>query len=473
MADFADLRKEWDGVASDIQKFLKTQTEEVRLNGESSKETAANIKAAEGRYDSLRADFEEFKAKNEELIIETKRPGFGGSKAVESWGDQLVASEGLKRYVKAGSHGNSSDIILKAALSGTNASDLVIAHRKPGIVESPMQPLRIRDLFTSVPIISDSVDYVTESVLDRLYTEVAVQGESGDSTIALDNAQGFYPGQVVTMRNTPDISRTIDAAGVNLTTNILTFTATLGATVPVDVEVVATSFDFTTELAEKPQANMEFSLSSENVKTLATWIPASRQILSDARALREYVNRRLPQGLALSVEQQLLYGGGGANQLSGIMENTDAQTYSWSSGSPGDTRIDAIRRSLTLSQLAFYPVDGIVLHPTDWEYIELAKGDDNHYIWVTVPSGAPGTVLWRVPVIVTPAIAAGSFLSGAFSMGATIWDREQTSLRIAEQHEDFFIRNMVAILAEERLAFTTERPESFVIGSFDSAPAGP
>ena len=39
-------------------------------------------------------------------------------------------------------------------------------------------------------------------------------------------------------------------------------------------------------------------------------------------------------------------------------------------------------------------------------------------------------------------------------------------MRVAEQHADFFVKNMVAILCEERLGFTVERPAAIVSGTF-------
>lgn len=53
-------------------------------------------------------------------------------------------------------------------------------------------------------------------------------------------------------------------------------------------------------------------------------------------------------------------------------------------------------------------------------------------------------------------------LTGAFGLGAKVYDREQSNIRVAEQHADLFIRNAVAILAEQRLGITVSRPESFV-----------
>lgn len=220
----------------------------------------------------------------------------------------------------------------------------------------------------------------------------------------------------------------------------------------------------------KAQSNLTFELKTESVKTLAHWIPATRQILADASQLQGYVNGRLLYGLEIVEEQQILYGDGTGQNLQGLMTNPLAQEYAWSDGKPGDTKIDAIRRAITKARLAEYPVTGIVLHPSDWEDIELAKGSDGHYIWVSVTEGG-ATRLWRVPVVDTTAMQEGDFLVGAFGLGAMIWDREQASIRVAEQHNDYFTRNMVAILAEERIALTTFRPQAFVRGEFDEPPA--
>lgn len=219
----------------------------------------------------------------------------------------------------------------------------------------------------------------------------------------------------------------------------------------------------------KPESGLTFELKTESVKTIAHWIPATRQIIADASQLRSYVDNRLVYGLKLKEENKLLYGTGTGGDIQGIMTHTGIQTYSWSAGEAGDTKIDAIRRAITLARLAEYPVTGIVLNPQDWEDIELAKGDDGRYIWVTVTEGGQQR-LWRVPVVDTTAVQAGECLLGAFQLGAMIWDREQASIRVSEHHDDYFTRNMVAVLCEERLAFTIFRPESFVAVTFDEAP---
>ena len=229
-----------------------------------------------------------------------------------------------------------------------------------------------------------------------------------------------------------------------------------------------------TNFAAKPQSGFSFVGEQVAVKTLAHWEAAHRNVLADEPQLRSIIDNELMYGLRLLEDNQILNGDGVGENLKGILQTSGIQTYSWSSGASApakDTRADAIRRAATLAYLAYYEPSGVVVHPSDWEKIELAKDENGQYlIAISVAMGGEPKV-WRMPVVDTPAIAAGTCLTGAFGTGAQLYDREQASIRISEQHSDFFVRNAVVILAEQRLALAVKRPEAFVKITFDSAPA--
>ncbi|MDD4986851.1 MAG: phage major capsid protein, partial [Dehalococcoidales bacterium] len=218
-----------------------------------------------------------------------------------------------------------------------------------------------------------------------------------------------------------------------------------------------------TEVA-KPESTLEFEKDTAPVVTIAHWVPATRQIIADASVLSSYINSRLVYGLKLEEEDQILNGTGSGGNVSGLV--TEATAFDDSLRSVNDNLVDVIRKAILQAGLAQYPVTGIVLHPTDWANIELLKGSDERYLWVTVPEGGVSR-LWRVPVVETTTIAQGNFLVGAFSLGAQLFDREQASIRISEHHSDFFTKNMVAILCEERIALAVYRPQAFIYGPFE------
>jgi HK97 family phage major capsid protein len=228
------------------------------------------------------------------------------------------------------------------------------------------------------------------------------------------------------------------------------------------------------DFGAKPQSTMTFEGVSTSTRTLAHWEAAHRNVLADEPQLRAIIDNELMYGLRLQEDAQILNGDGTGENLHGILQTSGIQNYSWSSGAVTpvpDNMADAIRRAATLSYLAYYEPSGVVLHPNDWEKIELSKDNFGQYlVAISVALGGEPKV-WRLPVVETPAMTEGVGLVGSFGQGAQLYDREQASIRISEQHADFFIRNAIVILAEQRLALAVKRPESFVKVNFDNAPS--
>lgn len=225
------------------------------------------------------------------------------------------------------------------------------------------------------------------------------------------------------------------------------------------------------EFGLKPHSSLVFETDQAPVRTIAHYEVAHRNVLQDEPQLQSTINNELLYGLRLTEDNQILNGTGNGEDLRGILNTPNIQTYSWSAGEAGDKKQDALRRAATKAILAYFDPTGIVTHPYDWEDIELDKGTDGHYaVAMNVTVGAEAR-LWRMTVVDSPAIAQGTALVGAFGLGAQLYDRQQANIRIAEQHSDLFVRNAVAILAEQRLALAVKRPESFVKVSFDGAPA--
>jgi HK97 family phage major capsid protein len=217
------------------------------------------------------------------------------------------------------------------------------------------------------------------------------------------------------------------------------------------------------ENVTKPESGITFTLANAAVVTLAHFIPVSRQVLDDAPQLESYVNGRLLYGLKLEEEDQLLNGAGTSGSLSGLLASGNNTAYNRSA--TGDTRIDTLRKAITQAALSEYAADAIVINPEDWEAIELTKATDGQYIMAN-PMALAGPQLWGKRVVATNSIAEGTFLVGAFTMGAQVWDRMDAAVQISYEDGDNFKKNMATLLAEERLALTVYRPAAFIKGTF-------
>ena len=222
------------------------------------------------------------------------------------------------------------------------------------------------------------------------------------------------------------------------------------------------------EGAKKPESSIKFDLVSTTAKVIAHYMKASRQILSDASQLASLIDGRLRYGLAFKEEQQLLSGDGTGQNLLGIIPQATAFVAPFDPTGT-ETNIDNIRLAFLQGELAEFPSTGVVMNPMDWARIELLKDTLGRYI-IGNPQGVIGATLWNRPVVTTPAIAADKFLAGAFKLGAQVFDRWQARVEVATENEDDFIKNMVTVLAEERLALAVYRPEAFIYGDFGNIP---
>lgn len=220
--------------------------------------------------------------------------------------------------------------------------------------------------------------------------------------------------------------------------------------------------------ATKPQSEIKFDLVTESVRTIAHWVLATRQILSDVPQLQSYIDGRLLYGLAYVEDNQILNGAGTGTDLNGIY----TQATAFASPLPGTlanvTQLDTLRLAILQAFLAEYMPDGIVLNPIDWALIELLKDGDGRYI-IGDPKAEGVPKLWGKPVVETQAMTADKFLVGAFRMGAQLFDREDANVQISTEDSDNFRKNLVTILAEERAALAVYRPEAFVKGDFSDA----
>jgi len=66
-----------------------------------------------------------------------------------------------------------------------------------------------------------------------------------------------------------------------------------------------------------------------------------------------------------------------------------------------------------------------------------------------------------VPVAVTLAMTSGVALPGAFRQGAQFFRKGGLTVDASNSHNDYFVKNLQAIRAEERGALAVYRPGAF------------
>jgi len=389
---------------TEIKSLLEKQDAEIKKYGQAADKTVEALKAAEKKYDEQLAEKNEQLKKLETRIGEAEakmnRPGFGAEKKTVKLtpGARFAMSEEYKRAQKSGSRN----------VDAFEVKDFFRLEEKLVVSDDPeglyAQPERVPGIFTALGQRPTRLrDIMNVSPTGRDSIEFLVENTFDEDGARPQSAQG----------------------------------------------------------AEKKEGDLGATLTTVPIPTIPHWLSASRQVLSDAPYLQGFIDGRLLYSIEKELEDQILFGTGGAGGMTGIMNTVGVSDI----GMPGDDDLitDHLRRAIRNVRRSEYQATGIILNPDDWAEIELQKGSDDHYIWVQVPNGGEMR-LWRVPVIETTAMQQGEFLVGAFGLGAQLWDRQSATVRISEHHEDFFTRNTVAILAELRMVVTVYRPRAFCKG---------
>ncbi|MGX4733156.1 phage major capsid protein [Kitasatospora griseola] len=340
----------------------------------------------------------------------------------KSLGQQFVDSEEFKSLAAAGFRGSFDQMV---AIEGASLDQLArkdIFSRSAGtatvlglgapeqleIVPRPLRPGRIRDLFPS------------QTTTANILYGVRVTGFTNAAAIVPERAMEVPPGG--------------------------------GPAVEV--------------YARAPQSQLTFKTVVYPVAEIAHTIPIHKNTLADEPRLRDIIDTELVDGVKMVEDNEILYGPGGDENITGIVNTQGVQTYAQDAA---DKQTAAIRRAATRALLAYYPPTGLVLHPFDFEDLELeTDGQGAYRVAVNVAVGAQ-KVVWRLAVVDSMAINEGKFLVGSFGLGARLYDREQVGVQVSTENRDNFERGVVTMRGSERIGLEVPRPESFVYGTFKAA----
>jgi len=145
-----------------------------------------------------------------------------------------------------------------------------------------------------------------------------------------------------------------------------------------------------------------------------------------------------------ALEHKLINGQGGSGAIEGFL--TAGTLFV---PTIGTTAADVIGEALvTQANLGFQP-NLVLLNPLDWYRIQITKTEtEGEYIFGSPTMPVP-PALWNTAIVVTPSVAQGTGLT-VDTAYTSLLDRQQLVVTLSNSHEDYFVRNLVAILGELR-----------------------
>lgn len=214
------------------------------------------------------------------------------------------------------------------------------------------------------------------------------------------------------------------------------------------------------EVAEgdaKPESALDFTLRTDNVRKIATWIPVTDEMLEDVPQMESYVRARLGFMVQQRREYQLINGDGTAPNISGVLDRSTLQTQARGT----DPMPDAVYKAMTkVRVIGGAEPTALVVHPNDWQDIRLLRTADGIYIWGSPAEAGPERI-WGMTVRQTTAIAENTGLVGAFRPFAQVFRRTGLTVEMTRDYSTYRTSNKVLVIAEERLALAVYRGSAF------------
>lgn len=219
----------------------------------------------------------------------------------------------------------------------------------------------------------------------------------------------------------------------------------------------------TSEGGSKPESANTFNLLSVPIRTIATWLKVSKQVLEDSAQLQAHIDTRLRHMAMVRYQNQIIAGNGTNPNISGILDSGNHTAFTAESG---ENALDSLNRMIEAVHVADFSPTAIMLNPADFHAIERLKvgsGDDRYIIGN--PSSMLAPTIWGLPVVLSNSITAGTGIVGDFQRAYMIWNRSGAVVEMFEQDGTNVQTNLITVRSELRGALASYVPTACYAGA--------
>ena len=214
----------------------------------------------------------------------------------------------------------------------------------------------------------------------------------------------------------------------------------------------------TNEGSTKPQVHFKDPTpKTVSLSKIACHIKESDEYINDYAFLASAINGRLLYHLGLVEQNKLVYD---LLNTSGIQSDTTHWTAATTAAGLADLILQA---AMDVQEQSSFAADAIVINPADWYALRIGKDGDNRYYGGGYFGGQEANNVWGIPVCVSTAVSAGQIVVGAFKTCGSVVQNGGVSVESTNSDQDDFIKNLMTIRAEERLALAVRRPVGFKV----------
>lgn len=209
------------------------------------------------------------------------------------------------------------------------------------------------------------------------------------------------------------------------------------------------------DYSEKPESTYTILRIENSLKVVAHMSESvPRYWLLDNPSLQAFINSELEYGLRLAVEAMVL---------------TDIGTATPQTQDYETSALTTLRKAITKLELAGHEPSAIVVHPSDWQDIELALSSTNAIEHLSLPFDAASRRLFGVPIVASISETQGvAHILGKNSV-ALDTDRGVQIVWSETSNDTDFAENLTRARCESRYATSVFAPLGIVIADIDAS----
>lgn len=228
---------------------------------------------------------------------------------------------------------------------------------------------------------------------------------------------------------------------------------------------MAGSFSKVAQGNSKPQVNVPYTPITVALSKIAGFLKETDELLSDAAFLESAIRGRGVYEFRKAVESFLV---DSLLAVDGIQQGQTTISFD-----------NILKAKQAVRTQTGYAADALLINPADLETLLISKDSNNQYLLGGPAYGSYGNGsyaanprIWGLNVVESEAIESGAAIVGAFKAGSSVVTKAGEGLRVevSNSDQDDFIKNMVTVRIEERLALATRVPAAFtIVGTVSSS----
>jgi HK97 family phage major capsid protein len=208
--------------------------------------------------------------------------------------------------------------------------------------------------------------------------------------------------------------------------------------------------------AAKPELVMNVDHIIVEASKIAAHVGVPFEDISDFNNFFMYVQGELGFQVVDVENDELLNGDGTGDHVTGLTHTSGILSHAVGTS---ETPLDAIESSIATLRTgpALATANLAILHPSTWSAVRRSKDSMGRYLTSADPTGPEANSVWGLPVLVTTQQPPGEGVLLDTTKFGRVHIRQPLVLLVGYANDDL-TKNIVRLVAEERLALAVERP---------------